>query len=248
MLNVIIIGALSAVAEATGRLYAEEGANLTLAARDAAGLEALAADLRVRGAASVTVERLDLATAPTEEIDRAVERWFGAMGRVDHVILAYGVLGDQADGERDISAAAASLNVNFQSAALWSLKVADKLEAQGSGSLVVIGSVAGDRGRRINYIYGAAKAGLATLVQGLAHRLSASGVRVVIVKPGSIDSPMTAHLPKTGPLWSTPAAVARHVRRAADRGGVVQYAPGYWRIVMLILRVLPTPLFHRTRF
>src|SRR5262249_36559014 len=128
------------------------------------------------------------------------------------------------------------LRVNFTSAAEWCLATADLVEAQGHGSLVVVGSVAGDRGRQSNYIYGAAKGGLGLLVQGLAHRLTRCGGRAVVVKPGFVDTPMTAGTQKGGPLWAKPEAVAAIIKRAAENSGPVVYAPGFWRWIMLAVR------------
>jgi NAD(P)-dependent dehydrogenase (short-subunit alcohol dehydrogenase family) len=241
--RVIVLGALSAVGEAVCRLYAAEGASLTIAGRDAVRLAQVATDLQLRGA-TVRTAAMDLAVgSPAQALDELV----AGMGGVDHVLVIYGLLGDQARGETDEAHARAVLEVNFTSAALWCLAAAAVLETQGSGSLVAIGSVAGDRGRRSNYLYGAAKGGLAVLMQGLAHRLAASGARAVVVKPGFIDTPMTAHLAKGGPLWASPAAVARIVRRAADRGGPVVYAPWFWRWILLIVRLVPAPVFHKTK-
>jgi len=241
--KVIVLGALSAVAEQTARLYAAEGAELMLVGRDRARLDAVAADLKVRGAAKAEVAALDLAA---EAGEAQFEALVAALGGVDHVILAYGVLGG-AEVETDLDAARALLEVDFTSAALWALAAAKQLERQKGGALVAIGSVAGDRGRASNYLYGAAKAGLAVLMQGLAHRLSRVGARAVVVKPGFIDTPMTAHIAKSGPLWAKPEAIAAIVRRAADKGGPVVYAPGFWRLILLIIRALPTPVMHRTR-
>jgi len=241
--KVIILGALSAVAEQTARLYAAEGAELLLVARDPERLGAVAADLKVRGAARAEVAALDLAA---EAGEARFQGLVAALGGADHVILAYGVLGG-AEVESDLDAARALLEVDFTSAAIWALAAANHLERQKGGSLVAIGSVAGDRGRQSNYVYGAAKAGLAVLMQGLAHRLSRSGARAVVVKPGFIDTPMTAHIAKGGPLWAKPEAIARIVRRAADKGGPIVYAPGFWRLILWIIRALPTPVMHRTR-
>lgn len=241
--KVIVLGALSAVAEQTARLYAAEGAALMLVGRDPERLGAVAADLMVRGAARAEVAALDLAAEAGEARFQALVQ---ALGGVDHVILAYGVLGGT-EVETDLDAARALLEVDFTSAALWALAAAKQFESQRSGALVAIGSVAGDRGRASNYVYGAAKAGLAVLMQGLAHRLSRVGARAVVVKPGFIDTPMTAHIRKSGPLWAKPEAIAGIVRRAVDRGGPVAYAPGFWRPILLIIRALPTPVMHRTK-
>ena len=165
---------------------------------------------------------------------------------VDIVLLAYGVLGDQAEAERDPAATDKLLRTNFTSAAAWCQAAAALLERQGSGTLLVIGSVAGDRGRASNYVYGASKAGLAVLVQGIAHRLAKSGARAVLVKAGFVDTPMTAHMPKMGFLWAQAGAVAQTIVKSAERGGPVVYAPSFWRAIMFVVRNVPTSVFHNT--
>lgn len=243
--RIILLGATSAMAEATARLYAAEGARLTLVGRRAERLEAMAQDLRGRGARDVRVEvaELDRPAAARDQL----AAW--ADGGCAAVLLFYGVLGDQARAEQDLAHAREILTVNFTSAAEWSLAAAGLLEAQGYGALVVIGSVAGDRGRQSNYVYGAAKAGLGVLVQGIAHRLAlrAPGARAVLVKPGFVETPMTDHLPRGGPLWAKPEQVARKIVRAAGSGGPIAYAPGFWRLVMLAIRATPAAVFHRTK-
>lgn len=241
--KVLILGAASGIAEATARLYAKEGSDLLLVGRKSAQLEEIATDLRVRGAKRVQVAELDFA----DEIDVAagLDRMIALLGGLDHAVIAYGVLGDQAESARDLGKAAAGMKINFLSPALWSLAIANVLEAQGRGSLVVLGSVAGDRGRRSNFIYGAAKSGIGTLVQGIAHRFANKGPRAVIVKPGPTDTPMTADMKSRGAKLATPEEVAAVVRRAADRGGPIQYAPGKWRIIMRVIREIPAAIFNK---
>jgi decaprenylphospho-beta-D-erythro-pentofuranosid-2-ulose 2-reductase len=241
-LRVLILGATSGIAEATGRIYAREGARLVLAARQPQRLEDIAADLRTRGAAQVELAVVDFA-AETDYRARLVE-FAERLGGLDHILLAYGVLGDQEAARSDWPQAASIIDVNFRSAAGWTLAAANHLEHQGNGSLVVLGSVAGDRGRRANFIYGAAKAAIATLVEGVAHRFAGKGPHVVVVKPGPTDTPMTAGMRKGG-LWSSPERVAAIVRRAADGGAPVVYAPWFWRYIMLVIRLLPASIFNK---
>ncbi len=245
--GVIILGATSAMAEATARLYAAEGARLLLVGRRADRLAEVAADLAARGAASAEVAVNDLAHPHDAKAELA--GMAARLGPVTDILLFYGVLGEQARAEADLAHARDVLQVNFASAAEWCLAAADLLEAQKQGALVVVGSVAGDRGRQSNYVYGASKAGLAVLVQGLAHRLALRGgrARAVLVKPGFVDTPMTGHLPKGGPLWAKPDAVAKVVRAAADKGGAVVYAPWFWRFILLVIRLLPEPIFHKSK-
>ncbi|BBE71236.1 SDR family NAD(P)-dependent oxidoreductase [Oharaeibacter diazotrophicus] len=243
--TIVILGALSAIAEASARRWAAEGAHLVLLARDPERLEAVAADLRVRGA------RVDTVAADLATVDAAatIDRIVAEHGRIDVALLAYGVLGEQARAERDPAEALRILQTDFTSAAGWCLALANVLERRGGGVLVVVGSVAGDRGRASNYVYGAAKGGLGILVQGIAHRLARSGARAVLVKPGFVDTPMTAHIARKGPLWAKPEAIAAAIVASsrAARGPVVVYAPWFWRWVMLAVRLVPAALFHRTR-
>lgn len=243
--KIIILGATSAIARAFARDYARDGATLALAGRDAERLQETAADLEARGAAKAAVFALDLADAAKART--ALSSMAEAIGGADIVLLAYGVLGEQAEAERESNAARAVLDINFTSAALWSLAAADLLKAQGGGALAALSSVAGDRGRQSNFVYGAAKGGLSIFYQGLAHRMAQSGVHVVAVKAGFVDTPMTAAF-KKGPLWASPESVARAVRVAVEKKrGPFVYAPSFWRYVMLAIRATPAPVFHRTK-
>jgi decaprenylphospho-beta-D-erythro-pentofuranosid-2-ulose 2-reductase len=245
--SVIVLGATSAIAEATARLYAKEGASLLLAGRRADRMAQIAADLKARGAAKVEIESLDLGRPSDARAQLAAMA--ARCGGATDILVFYGVLGDQARAEAEMDHAREILAVNFTSAAEWCLAAADLIEAQGHGALVVVGSVAGDRGRQSNYVYGASKAGLGVLVQGIAHRLALRGkaARAVLVKPGFVDTPMTDHLAKSGPLWASPDAIAQVVRRSADSGPAVVYAPWFWRFILLIIRLVPQPIFHKSK-
>lgn len=245
MTRLAVFGATSAIAGAVARLYATEGARLFLVARNAARLEALADDLRARGAAAVTTAVADL-----DAFDRhpeLVENARAALDGLDAVLIAHGTLSDQAACEADWSVAQAGFTTNFLSPVSLLTALAPVLERQNRGSIAVIGSVAGDRGRGSNYVYGSAKGGLGVFVQGLRHRLGRSNVAVTLVKPGFVDTPMTAALPKGGPLWATPERVAADIRRALDRGPAVLYTPWFWRWILLVIRLLPDAVFRRTR-
>lgn len=242
-LRLVVLGGTSGIAEATARLYAAEGAEILLVGRQEDRLAAIAADLKVRGATRTEVAIADLAVP--RDAAAALAGFAATLGGIDHILVAYGILGDQAEAARDPAAAERILAVNFTSASAWCLAAANLLEAQGQGSLVVLGSVAGDRGRRQNFVYGAAKAGLAALVEGIAHRFAAKGPRAVLVKPGPTITPMTEGMQRKGFTWAKPEDVAAVVRRAADKGGPVVYAPWFWRYIMLIIRFLPAPIFNR---
>jgi len=244
--RVVILGALSAIAIATARIYASEGAALLLAARNDERLKGLADDLRARGAAQVETAALDFETGASEA-GAHLARWRQQLGGIDHVLVIYGYLGSQEKASSEAGELARILSSNFTSAVAWCEAAAGMMRAQKRGSIVAVSSVAGDRGRQSNYAYGAAKGGLAIYVQGLAHSLAAVGARAVVVKPGFVDTPMTDGLKKGGPLWAKPEAIGKAIRRAADKGGPVQYAPGLWRMIMLAIRMAPAFVFHKTK-
>lgn len=244
--RVIILGALSAVAIALARIYASEGARLMLVARRGDRLAIEAADLKIRGASQVELAVFDLETAAAGAPAR-LAAWSESLGGVDHVHVVYGYLGAQDKASADPAELRQIIGVNFTSAILWCEAAANLLRARGRGALVAVSSVAGDRGRQSNYAYGAAKGGLALYVQGLAHALAPTGARAVVVKPGFIDTPMTDGMDKSGALWARPEQIAQALRRAADRGGPIQYAPGLWRLIMLVIRTVPAFVFHKTK-
>jgi len=243
-MRIIILGATSAIAIATARLYAEhQQAHILLVGRQERRLQELASDLRARGATRVETAECDLASP--DDTHRQLAVFASRLGGVDHVLLAYGLLGDQSVAEGSDTVAADMLAVNFTSQALWALAAANVLEAQGHGALVIFGSVAGDRGRRSNFVYGAAKAGIATLAEGIAHRFAGKGPRAVLIKIGPTVTPMTAHLDRKGPLWATPQLVARIIHARALHGGPVAYAPRRWWWIMTLIRHLPAFVFNR---
>jgi decaprenylphospho-beta-D-erythro-pentofuranosid-2-ulose 2-reductase len=242
--RLLIIGATSAIATAVARRYAQRGARIGLIARRADALDALAADLRVRGAAEVATWVLDANDIARHAgcLDAAWKRFDG----VDHALLAHGVLPDQAECQASVAAALASFDTNARSVLALLTDLANRFERQGSGTIGVISSPAGDRGRASNYVYGAAKAAVTNLASGLRHRLAGRGVRVVTILPGFVDTPMTAAFPK-GPLWATPERVADDIERALARGFGAVYTPWFWRWIMLLIRHVPERLFVRTR-
>ena len=229
-MNVVIIGATSAIAQEVAKLYAREGASLLLVARDEAKVNAVAADLRVRGASNVNTLVADLA-------DRTRDAEIVATsGAPDVVLIAHGSLPDQRAIEPDINAQIAEFTLNATSVIALAAHFANVIEKNGRGTLAVIGSVAGDRGRRSNYIYGAAKAAVHAFCEGLAGR-----VNVVLIKPGWVDTPMTRGM-KKNPLFASPASVAKGIKRAIASGRGTVYVPGYWRWISLIVRMLPARL------
>lgn len=241
----LILGATSGIAQAVCRQLALRGERLFLVARDAHRLQAAAADLGLRGAdiAGILAADLDRIDGHTDLLDEA----WRALGTVDLVLVAHGVLGDQGACEADPARAQAVLDTNLGRTAVLLLHLTNRLQAQGSGTLAVISSVAGERGRASNYVYGAGKAGLTALLSGLRARLAPAGVRVVTVKPGPVATAMLADRPHP-PLTADPDTVARGLLRGLARGCHTIWLPGIWRWIMLVIRLLPERMFMKLKF
>ncbi len=245
MQKILIVGANSAIAERVARLVVTQGARLYLTGRNPENLDCIAADLSVRGAGHVEIKRLDItsATAIVSLIEHATQTLDG----LDIVIVAAGLLPDQNQVNTDANRLRETLEVNAISTMVILNEAATFFEQQGHGQIVAIGSVAGDRGRATNYAYGAAKGALEIFMSGLRQRLHKSGVQVLLVKPGFVDTPMTADFPK-GPLWASPERVAQDIVRAMAKGRSVIYTPWFWRWIMLVIRLIPEHLFVRLHF
>jgi decaprenylphospho-beta-D-erythro-pentofuranosid-2-ulose 2-reductase len=244
MKKVIVLGATSAIARSTVQLLSARGASLYLVGRNAERLEAVAQEARSRGAAHVRTEALDLDDLAQHEA--LVERAAAALGGLDGALLAHGILGNQEAAQRSYTEAEKVLRTNFLSAVSLLTPLANRFEAQKAGTLVVISSVAGDRGRQSNYVYGASKGALSVFLQGLRNRLARSGVAVVTVKPGFVDTPMTADMKKNA-LFATPDKVARGILRAADARKDEVYLPGFWGPIMFAIRGIPERVFKRMK-
>lgn len=244
MSNVLVLGATSAIAQATARIFAEEGDNLILIGRNRDKLKEVAQDLEVRGAASVKCAVLDFTRLKRRK--KALEKIYEKLSPIDVVLVAYGVLVDQQACEQDFSAAEEQLNTNLISVCALLNELAHYFEEQKKGVIAVISSVAGDRGRQSNYFYGAAKGGLSIYLQGLRNRLYPAGVSVVTIKPGFVDTPMTAHLDQ-GILFVSPDVVARGIVKAIRKKKNVVYVPWFWRWIMLIIKAIPEPIFKRMK-
>ncbi len=241
-MNVLLIGATSSIAHATARLFASDGDSLFLVGRNADRLGAVAADLAARGARGTHTYLLDAADLDAHAA--MFEAATRALGRIDVALIAHGVLPDQQQAQDSVPALVDAFQVNALSVMALMTRLGSVFEAQGGGCIAVISSVAGDRGRGSNYVYGAAKAAVSTFAGGLRNRLASAGVRVVTIKPGFVDTPMTAALPKNA-LFASPEAVGRAVYRATKRGPEVVYAPFFWRYVMAGVRAVPERLFKR---
>ena len=213
-----------------------------LLGRNTERLTAIAADLMVRGAESAQYTLLDVNEFAhhTAVLDAAAM----ALSGIDIVLIAHGTLGDQKACEQDFAATLQELNTNAISVISLLTHLANRFEAQGHGSIVVISSVAGDRGRQSNYVYGTAKGAVTIFLQGLRQRLHKSGVQVLTIKPGFVDTPMTAEF-KKGLLWAKPETIAHCIVRAVERRTDVTYAPSYWRWIMAVVRSIPEVMFKR---
>jgi short-subunit dehydrogenase len=247
--KIVVVGATSSIAMAAARLWAKPGVRMHLVARNAARLAAVAADLEARGAV-VSTTLADLASANPAALIPGIMRQLG--DGVDVALVAHGILpGDET--RTDMSVAAEVLNTNLVSATLWALPLAEVMKEAGAGRLVLVSSVAGDRGRQGNIVYNASKAGLTALGEGLAHWLAPFGVKCIVVKPGPTVTPMTEGFAKReGLMWSTPEKVAADIVKAVRRGhgllgSVSVYSPWFWRYIMLIIRHVPSVIFHKTK-
>lgn len=245
MKKILIVGASSAIAEATARRFAARGDRLYLAARNTARLQTLADDLAVRGGAAPGFEGFDANDLAAHA--GLLERATAAMGGLDVLLIAHGTLSDQAECEASVEATLREIQTNGLSVVALLTLAAQQFQAQGSGTLAAISSVAGDRGRQSNYVYGSAKALVSSFLSGLGQRLQKQGVSVVNIKPGFVDTPMTAHIPGKGALWATPDRVAAGIVAAIDSGQPVAYLPWFWRPIMSIIRHIPETVFRRIK-
>ncbi len=238
--KVLILGATSAIAQATARLLADKGASFFLVARDPWKLAAVVSDLQTRGARTVYSLALDLddLSQHASMLESAVK----VLGTLDLALLAHGVLGDQAAAQSDARVAEAIYRTNFLSPASLITWLANYFESRGTGCLAVISSVAGDRGRKSNYVYGASKGALNVLLDGVRNRVDRSGAHVLTIKPGFVATPMTAHLPR-GPLFANPRTIGLGILRAVTSRRDTVYLPGFWAPIMFVVRSIPERIF-----
>ncbi|ALM85289.1 SDR family oxidoreductase [Bordetella sp. N] len=243
-LNILILGATSGIAQAVGRRYAGEQASFFLVARDQAKLDMVAADLRGRGALAVhtfAADALDYAA-----LDRMCATAWSTFQTLDVALIAHGTLPDQDRAQEDLDYAIHEFRANGESAIAAMGLMARRFEEQGRGVLAVIGSVAGDRGRGSNYLYGSAKAALDAYASGLRARLFKAGVHVLTIKPGFVATPMTANLDLPARLTAQPERVAEDIVRAVARRKDMLYTPGFWRLIMTIIKLVPNAIFKRS--
>jgi short-subunit dehydrogenase len=240
--KVLVLGATSAMAIAVERQLAVAGASFYLVGRSEAKLEAVACDLATRGATEVVVRAMDLdATAEHAKMLAAAAE---SLGQIDLALIAHGILGDQEAAQADYSAAEKIFQTNLLSAVSLATWLGNYFEARKSGVLAVISSVAGDRGRKSNYVYGASKGALNIFLDGLRNRVDRSGVQVLTIRPGFVSTPMTAHL-KQNVLFATPKQIAEGILGAIQHRKDVVYLPWIWRWIMLLIRNIPEAIFKK---
>ncbi len=242
----VIIGATSAMAEHCARLWVKDSPKrLTLVGRDASRTQRVADDLQVRSPQSqIQVMTTDFVDAAA--IQRTTQT-IVALARVDVVLIAHGVLSDQEACQADVLACDASLQINGVSPVLFAEAFAQSMVFANRGTIGIIGSVAGDRGRQSNYVYGAAKGLVSRYAQGMQHRLAGTAVKVVLIKPGPTDTPMTGELKAKGQKMASVEQVAQDIVAGMAAGKPVVYTPGIWQIIMLVVMHIPRVVFNKLR-
>ena len=240
--RILVLGATSGIAEACCRLWADRGDSLYLVARNADRLAAVAADMRTRGASYIDVAVVDLdeTAGHAEMLAHAIN----SLGGLDVAFVALGVLGDQATAERSFGEAQKILHTNFTAPASLLTWLGNYCAQRRSGTLAVLSSVAGERGRKSNYVYGSSKAGLTAFVDGMRNRIDREGVRVMTIKPGPVKTSMTEGMKGNGKFADVDAVAATLVK-AIDRGADVVYVPGMWRVIMAVIRAVPDRVFKK---
>lgn len=244
-LQVAIFGASSGIALAVAQIYAQKRARIYLVGRDRQKLSDMEKDLRSRGAIEVQTIVQDLGSAGAAKA--ATELLRQRVQTLDVLLVASGILGDTDQLMSDAQACEQLLNVNIQAPIAITHAILPLFLQQKSGVIALFSSVAGDRGRASNFIYGASKAAITAYASGLRAKLATSGIQVLTIKPGIVATAMTAHLPR-GPLSADPVAVAKRIVKAIDRRQDTLYVPGFWRWVMLVIRLLPESIFKQLKF
>lgn len=241
-MRILILGATSALAHETAKCFAKDGASFVLVARNEFKLKMVSDDLKVRGAQEIEIIEADLADVAGHPalLEAALKPFSG----LDVALVAYGTLGDQQLCEQDVAVALQEFTTNASSVISLLTLLANYFEPQKRGTIAVISSVAGDRGRQSNYVYGAAKGAVTIFLQGLRNRLASQGVSVITIKPGSVDTPMTAHMRK-GLLFASAKSVGHGIYNALKRHKDVAYIPGYWSLVMLVIKSIPEGVFKK---
>ncbi|MFZ6657891.1 SDR family NAD(P)-dependent oxidoreductase [Undibacterium sp. TJN19] len=242
--RIVIAGATSSIAEHCARIWLQSGpVDFVLIGRDSVRLQRVAADLMVRSPQS-DIELIETDFLDPAAIEVTVND-ISARGAVDICLIAQGSLPDQTMCQSSLQACRDALGINGVSPVLFAEAFAKHMSSARHGHIALIGSVAGDRGRKSNYVYGAAKGLVTRYAQGLQHRLAGSGVKVTLIKPGPTDTPMTNNLKMQGAKLAPVEEVAKQIVKAIETGKPVIYVPGKWMIIMMIIRHLPGSIFNR---
>lgn len=240
--KIVIIGATSGIAQVLGRQFANQKNELFLIGRNELHLKTLSDDFSIRS--EKPCQWLIFHAEKIDTFDACLSRALSALTRIDMLIIAHGTLPHQIDCQRDYHKAIETFELNATSYIGLLTLFAFYFEKQKSGSIVAFSSCAGDRGRKSNYVYGAAKSAISTFCAGLQAHLREYGVNVLTVKPGFVDTPMTAQF-KKGFLWAQPEDVAAHILHAIEKKKTVVYTPWFWRYIMLIIKILPQSLMSK---
>lgn len=242
--RIVIVGTTSSIAEHCARIWVSESpVELVLIGRDKVKIEIIAADLRVRSPQSdISIVNMNLTNIV--EI-QAIADQIADAGVIDVVLVAHGTLPDQAKCQNDIHLVSEAIELNGLSPILFIEAFAKHMGKVNKGILAVIGSVAGDRGRKSNYVYGAAKGLVERYMQGLDHRFANTGIKSILIKPGPTNTPMTAHLQQQGMRLADVNSVAKTIVKGIESGKPVIYAPGKWAWIMLVIKKLPRFIFNR---
>jgi len=244
MKRIVIIGATSAIAQECAKLWLKESPkHLILVVRDADKAQRVLDDLQVRSPQS-KIEIVQTGFIDPIEIEKTVVD-IAKQGTIDIALIAHGSLPEQSDCQNDLALCKETLEVNGVSPALFAESFTKVMEKANQGTIAIIGSVAGDRGRKSNYVYGAAKGLVGRYAQGLQHRFAGSSVKVVLIKPGPTDTPMTASFKQKGMKMASSEDVAKTIVDGIARGKAVIYAPGKWQLIMLIIQHIPNFIFNK---
>jgi short-subunit dehydrogenase len=244
MKRIVIVGATSGIAKECSRIWVKESAvDLTLVVRDAIRAQPLVADLQVRSPHS-KIEAVTVDFNDATSIRNLVEVVYHSR-TIDNVLIAHGTLPDQADCEKDLNLCKETLEINGVSPCLFAEAFAGVMQNQGKGNIAIIGSVSGDRGRKSNYIYGAAKGLVSRYAQGMQHRFASTRLQITLIKPGPTATPMTEKMRAKGIKMAPVDQVAKEIVEGIAKGKSVIYTPKKWQIIMLIIQHLPNFIFNK---
>jgi short-subunit dehydrogenase len=242
MKKIMVVGANSEIVKQIVNVYASSGAKVFLMGRDQKKLDVISSDLNTKY--NTETESLAFDFMDFDKHQTAFEKGIEFLGELDLFLIGHGTLPDQEKAQTDFSLAKREIDLNFLTYVSFLTTASNHMARQRSGTIAAISSVAGDRGRKSNYVYGSAKAALSTYLAGLRGRMLEHGVGVLTVKPGFVSTPMTSHL-EQGPLYATSTSVAKSIAKAIDSGKDEIYVPFFWRFIMMIIKSIPEKIFKK---